>query len=159
MSRIRTVLGLTAVYLVLTGNFQLSNIIIGLLIATFVALLLRIESRPMSLRSVPTAVWAVIKYAVVLTVDLVISGLQVARLVLTPKMPIEQGNIAIPTLCSSETAQALSAHAITLTPGEMVVEMGSSGVMYTHSLDATHAEAAISEAQQMRDKMLIKIMP
>lgn len=159
MSRVRTILGLTAVYLVLTGNFQLSNIVIGLLIATFIAWVLRIESRPMSLRSMPTAVWAVIKYAVVLTIDLVISGLQVARLVLTPKMPIEQGNIAIPTRCTSETAQALSAHAITLTPGEMVVEMGEKGVMFTHSLDATHAEGAISEAQHKRDQILIKIMP
>lgn len=159
MSRIPGILGLTAVYLALTGSFQLSNIIAGIIVSAFVVWLLGIKNKPLSWRAFLPAVGALIQYIVILTVDLVVSGVQVARIVLTPKLPIAQGNIAIPTQCSSELAQALSAHAITLTPGEMVVEMGDFGMMFTHALDASHADKYISAAQEKRDEMLIKIMP
>lgn len=159
MTRIRGIVGLTAVYLALTGNLQLSNIITGLIISALIVWLLGIESKPLSWRAFFPALWALVKYVTVLMVDLVSSGIQVARIVLSPRLPIAPGNIAIPTRCSTELSQALSAHAITLTPGEMVVEMGKQGVMYTHALDATHADEYVVEAQEKREQMLIKIIP
>jgi len=165
---LRALLLLTAVYLALTANLQLSNIIAGLLISLLVLLLLRpatnaVELWPGRFAKRPysgfAAVWALLRYVAVLAYDLLVSGIQVARIVLDPALPIQQGNIAIPTNCESETAQALSAHAITLTPGELVVEMSDEGVMYTHVLDATQAEEDMAEAQQMREQMLNKIMP
>ena len=159
MSRIRGLIGLTVVYLALTGNFQISNIIVGLLVGLVVIWLLKPESRPLDLRSLPTAVWASLRYGIILIVDLIVSGVQVARIVLNPSLPIEQGNVAIPTRCDSELAKALSAHAITITPGEMVVEMAETGVMYTHILDVSHAKEDIAAAQQMRDELLNKIVP
>lgn len=159
MSRIRGIIGLTAVYLALTGNPQLSNVIMGLIVGTAVILLLKPEKRPVRLGRLSPALWAGTRYIFILFYDLVVSGIQVARIVLDPALPIKQGNIRIPTRCQSDLAQALSAHAITLTPGEMVVEMTDKGVMYTHTLDATHAEENIAEAQQMRDELLNKIVP
>ncbi|MEJ2752195.1 MAG: Na+/H+ antiporter subunit E, partial [Chloroflexota bacterium] len=69
----------------------------------------------------------------------------------------EQGNVAIPTSCETPVAQALSAHAITVTPGEMVVEMTPEGTMYTHVLDTSDAVENTKRAQEMREKMLEKI--
>jgi len=159
---------LTAVYLALTANLHLSNIVAGLLLSLLILLLLRsamqtvawsgrFAKRPYS--GFVSSTWALLRYIAVLTYDLMVSGIEVARIVLDPALPIQQGNIAIPTNCESETAQALSAHAITLTPGELVVEMSDEGIMYTHVLDATHAEEDMAEAQQMREQMLEKIMP
>jgi hypothetical protein len=51
----------------------------------------------------------------------------------------------------------LCAHAITLTPGEMVVEMDEKGVMYTNFLDDTHAEQYVIDAQKMHRDVLQKI--
>ncbi len=158
MYNLRAVLLLTAVYLALTANLQLSNIIAGLLISALILLLLRPAARAVDWHFLPSTAWAILRYVAVLTYDLIVSGIQVARIVLSPALPIQQGIIAIPTKCESETAQALSAHAITLTPGELVVEMSDEGIMYTHLLDAGHAEDDIAEAQQMREKMLQKIM-
>ena len=56
-------------------------------------------------------------------------------------------------------ATALSAHAITLAPGEMVVEIGEGGVMYTHTLDASQAADYVAEAQDLRRELLRKIFP
>jgi len=159
MYNIRAVLLLTAVYLALTANLQLNNIILGLLLSLLILLLLRPATRAVNWRIWPSTSWAMLRYLLVLAYDLIVSGIQVARIVLNPTLPIQQGIIAIPTNCESETAQALSAHAITLTPGEMVVEMSDEGVMYTHVLDATHAQDNMAEAQQMREQMLQKIMP
>jgi hypothetical protein len=38
-----------------------------------------------------------------------------------------------------------------------VVEIDDEHVMYTHCLDATHAETYINEAQEMRRELLSKI--
>jgi multicomponent Na+:H+ antiporter subunit E len=159
MYNLRTVILLTAVYLALTANLQLSNIIAGLLLSALILLLLRPATYDVNWRFLPATTWALLRYVAVLTYDLIVSGIQVARIVLDPALPIKQGNVAIPMSCESETAQALSAHAITLTPGEMVVEMDDKGTMYTHVLDASHTDETTANAQQMREKMLNKIMP
>jgi multicomponent Na+:H+ antiporter subunit E len=52
---------------------------------------------------------------------------------------------------------ALSAHAITLAPGEMVVEIDERGVMYTSCLDKTNSEKYTEDAQRMRKNLLQKI--
>jgi multicomponent Na+:H+ antiporter subunit E len=79
--------------------------------------------------------------------------------VLNPRLPLRQGIIAIPSGCQSELGTALSAHAITLTPGEMVVEIDADGVMYTHALDVSAAETAVLDAQTQRRDLLAKIFP
>jgi len=158
MYNLRAALLLTVVYLTLTANLQLSNIIAGLLLSSLILLLLRPATQSVEWRLWPSATWAILRYLLVLAYDLIVSGIQVARIVLDPALPIQQGIIAIPTKCESETGQALSAHAITLTPGELVVEMSDEGVMYTHVLDATHAEDDMAEAQHMREDLLRKIM-
>ena len=138
MYNLRAALLLTAVYLALTANLQLSNILVGLLLSSLILTAASSCHARGELALIgPRPTWAIC-YVISFSwlYDLIVSGIQVARIVLDPKLPIQQGIIAIPTNCESETAQALSAHAITLTPGELVVEMGEEGVMYTHVLDA-----------------------
>jgi multicomponent Na+:H+ antiporter subunit E len=82
----------------------------------------------------------------------------VAKLVLDPKLPIRPGIIAIKSGMTSEIGTALSAHAITITPGEMVVEIGDDGTMYTHCLDAVSSGEGGDSAQQTRRDMLQQIL-
>lgn len=158
MTRIRTIALLTLVYLALTTNTEPLNILAGILLATGIAFLLRSEGGLADFRHLPAAAWALLRYIVILTYDLLVSGIQVARIVLDPKLPIQPGILAIPSQCESEDGQALSAHAITLTPGELVVEIDDQGVMYTHSLDATHKAEQVENAQRMRRELLNKIL-
>lgn len=148
---------LTLIYLVLTSNFALNNIVVGIVVAVIVLLLFRPQPVDLPWKRVPTAVLSSIKYIIKLIYDLLVSGIQVARIVLSPTMPINPGIVAIPTACESDLSRALSAHAITLTPGEMVVEIAEDGTMYTHMLDATDANEHVQEAQDLRETMLQKI--
>ncbi|GAB4495376.1 MAG: Na+/H+ antiporter subunit E [Anaerolineales bacterium] len=150
-------LSLWLLYLALTNNLQVSNLIVGALLAGFINWLLHPQLPRMNWRRLPAALWAVARYIGILFYDLILSGIQTTRILLSPKMPIHPGIIAIPSGCQSELATALSAHAMTLTPGELVVEIGEDGVMYVHCLDVSHAEAYIAEAQTMRARLLQKI--
>jgi multicomponent Na+:H+ antiporter subunit E len=153
------IVGLWLVYLALTANLELGNVVLGLLVATGLTLLLRPPRGAFDLRQVPAALLALGRYLFIVAFDAVRSGLVAARLVLDPALPVKPGIIAIPSGCDSELATALSAHAISLAPGELVVEIDEDGVMYTHALDATQAAEYVAEAQQLRRELLRKIFP
>ena len=121
MHYIRTILILLVIYLALTGNLQFSNIVLGVLVSTVAALLLRPQPGPTDLRRLPAATWALIRYIAILAVDVVKSGIGVARIVLDPELPIQPGIIAIDSGCNSELGTALSAHALSIAPGELVI--------------------------------------
>ena len=148
------IVGLWLVYLALTANFKLNNLVLGLLIAIGLTLLMRPPRGAFEIGRLPSALLALGRYLLVVLADVVKSGLAVARLVLDPDLPVKPGIIAIPSGCDSELATALSAHAITLAPGEVVIEIGEDGMMYTHTLDATRAVEYVQEAQQLRRELL-----
>jgi multicomponent Na+:H+ antiporter subunit E len=158
MYYLRPVVLLTLVYLALTANLELLNVIAGFIIASLVALLIRPQPRKVIWRNFPQAALAMVRYVLLLIYELVVSSIQVARIVLNPSLPIMPGIIAIRSKCRSEMATALNAHAITLTPGELVVEMSEVGTMYTHCLDATQSEEVVEKAQTMRVELLEKII-
>ncbi len=156
---VRAFVLLTLAYLALTSNLQISNIIFGILVSVVIVLILQPKKHQLEVQFAPGSSVAVLRYVLLLSYELIVSGFQVARIVLSPKLPIRPGIIAIPSYSDNEAAQALSAHAITLTPGELVTEMGDDGIMYTHCLDATESEKYIEQAQTQRIALLEKIFP
>ena len=151
------IVGLWAVYLALTANLEPSNLVLGLLIAAGLTLLIKPQRERVELRRLPEAILALSQYIFIVVYDAIKSGLVAARIILDPALPIEPGIVAIPSGCKSELATALSAHAITLAPGEMVIEISKEGVMYTHTLDATRAAEYVADAQRLRRELLGKI--
>ena len=156
---VRWVILLALVYLALTSNLELSNIVVALLLGTGVVALVRPTTRPTMPRNFVRSALALVRYVANLIHDLTVSGLEVARMVLSPSLPIRPGIIAIQAETETDRGLALSAHAVTLTPGEMVVEIGDDHVMYTHVLDATHAEEYIKEALALQRELLDEIFP
>lgn len=157
MEALITLLALTLTYVAVTGHFEAGNIGVGLILAGVATALLRPRQHRPQLTRMPAALWALAVYVAILVVDVIRSGMQVARIVLSPSLPIRPGIVAIPSECESELATALSAHAISITPGELVVEIDSQGVMYTHCLDARAAPRYVAEAQRMRRGLLRRI--
>lgn len=144
-------------YIGVTANVEPLNLIVGVFVAGLITAVIRPPKRDIPWARVPRALWASARYLAVLLVDLTKSGIQVARIVLSPSLPINQGVVAIPADTESEYATALSAHSITLTPGEMVIEIDREGVMYTHMLDVTNADEQVRAAQQRRRDLLQQI--
>jgi multicomponent Na+:H+ antiporter subunit E len=157
MSYLRSVVPLTIIYLIATMNIEISNIVVGVLISAAIALLVRPYTEPVNWQNFPTMLLAAIQYVMVLVWDVFLNGLKVAYIVLTPRMQISPGIIAVPSLCETKLGTALSAFAITAAPGEMVIEISDDGIMYTHCLIATDKEKYIAQAQQRRRDMLQRI--
>ena len=153
----RIALLLLLIYLALTANLEWRNIVVGALLAFGVSLLLRPSRRAFDARRLPGALLALAGYLGVLVVDLIQSGVQAARIVLSPSLPIQPGIVAIPALTDSEMATALSAHALSVTPGELVVEIGEDNTFFVHCLDVTHGEEYKVEAQRLRRDLLRRI--
>lgn len=159
ISYIRWVLLLTLVYLALTSNLELNNIAVAALLATGVVALVRPTPRPTTRRNFARSTVAFIRYIINLIRDLIVSGIQVARMVLSPSLPIQPGIIAIPAETETDLGLALVTHAVTLTPGELVVEVDDDHVLYTHALDARRAEAHVREALELQRELLDDIFP
>jgi len=158
MKKLQAVILLALFYLTITSNFEPLNVIAAVLIAFGVSLLLQIERSPFEWRGLPGTIIAFTRYILILAYDLIVSGFQVARIVLSKSLPIQQGISRLPTGVKDEIGAALSAHAITLTPGELVIEMDDEGSLYTHCLDATRSAEYIHDAQEMREELLDKII-
>ena len=146
---------MTATYVTLTSNLQPNNILFGVMIALLVALLVRPQVRSRSVSQSAHSVVAGLRYIGILIVDLVVSGIEMAQLVLSPTMPIKTGLVSIPT----DLGAALSAHAVSLTPGELVVEMDAEHNLYSHALDTVKAAEHVVDSQETRRNLLDQIFP
>jgi len=161
MVRLQIALPLFLVYLALShrpGDNLLPNLVLGALIALGVSALLPGRSRPFNWRRFFPFLFGILRYASLVIVDMFKSAYNVALIVLDPKLPIRPGIVAIDSGCQSELATALSAHAITLTPGEMVVAIDEKGILYTHTLDINRSEEYAEDAQSLRRNLLSKIV-
>ncbi|MFN3704650.1 MAG: Na+/H+ antiporter subunit E [Thermoflexales bacterium] len=154
---VRLVLLCALVYLALTANVELSNIGVGVIIGISIAVMLRPKPEPLSLSRLPFVLINLARYVVWLSVDIIRNGIRVARIVLDPKLPIRPGIIAVPSSMKTELGVALNAHAITVTPGEQVVEIGEDGTLYVHCLDVDSSLAGMEHAQRLRKEMLSRI--
>ncbi len=151
-------LPLFIVYLALTGNLAPANLVMGLLVSLGVSSLLpKAGLPPFSFNRLPGFVWALVRYLYIVASDVVKGGIATARIVLDPKLPLNSGIIAIPSGSRSELGTALSAHAITLSPGEMVVAIDDQGVMYTHCLNVSDSEKMVADAQALRKNLLSRM--
>ncbi len=156
-SSIQKAIILSIVYLLITGNFELINWVVAFLVGLGVSLLVPAQALYISWAGLPAALWAGLRYLGTLIVDMLSSGFQVARIILNPSLPINPGIVDIDAGCQSELSTALSAHAISLTPGELVIEMDDQGHLFTHCLDVTKSKEYGDAARQIRKELLIKI--
>ena len=148
---------LTFTYLALSENLQANNIVFGLFIAIGILVLLRPHRRPVIWKRLPTALLSSIVYIVVLLYNMFRSGIQMARIILDPKLPIKSGIVGIRAASKSELGRALSAHAISLPPGELFVEMAEDGTLYIHSLDVDLTVKQAKASQEYQGDILKKI--
>jgi multicomponent Na+:H+ antiporter subunit E len=158
MTRIATWLLLSALYLALTQNLAINNLVVAVLLGGLATLLVRPErGRSFSPAAAASAAWWSLRFLAFLIWDVIKCGVTVARIIIDPKLPIRQGIIVVKSGSPNETVTVLSAHGITITPGEQVVGFGEDGAMAVHCLDAVSSGAGADAAQANRRNMLERI--
>lgn len=143
------------IWMMLSDQWSLDAFLVGYVLGVAVLILIGIQRVRLQRRNLPMQVAALIVYAARLAVDVVLSGFDVARRVIDPRMPLNPGIVAVSTQEDSESLAALSAHAITITPGELVVEFDGNETLYVHCLDV-EASAPNLDADQTRRLSLLR---
>jgi multicomponent Na+:H+ antiporter subunit E len=149
---------LFSVYLALSGSLVFSNLLIGALVAGGIMSLLKMGQRPDSIQHLPRSILTMAEYLGLLLYDIMQNGVQVAKLVLLKDIPIQPGVVAVKCGKHSDIINGLSAHALTITPGEMVLAMDENDVMYVHVLNANNADERLLKILRRHRRMLRVIL-
>jgi multicomponent Na+:H+ antiporter subunit E len=147
------------VWCALTWNFGPENLVAGSIVAVLVGLMFgkRFLDEPLKIFN-PLRWIYMFLYAFVFLFEMAKANLQVAYLVLHPKMPIHPGIIRVKTGIQSELGRTFLANSITLTPGTFTIDI-KEDILYIHCIvvPATDLDAATEKIVHRFEKLLIKI--
>jgi multisubunit Na+/H+ antiporter MnhE subunit len=148
------------VWVFITNRPALDSFVLGFVLGYSVLLLVRPRRVNLRWRKLPLQGLALLIYTLILMRDIFLSGLDVTRRVLSRTMPLNLGIIAVDTQDSQHKAliAALSADVITLTPGELVVEIEDNHTMYVHCLDVEASRRRARQQQALRLVLFMQIM-
>jgi len=131
------VLWLTAVWVGLWGSITAANVLGGLAVAV---VLVRLFPVPSGGGHGVVRPGALLRFAVRFLADLVMSSVQVTRLVLRPRLVLRQGVVAVTVPGASEGLLTVLGNAISLTPGTLTLDVDRpSSTLYVHALDVGSA--------------------
>lgn len=150
----------SVIWMIVTASVTIGSFAVGFVLGFAVILTLKLENVPMNFRRLPDQLVAFVVYMVTLMRDIWNCSIDVAKRVLNPNMPMNPGIIAVRTQDPDESdfAAAFSAHGITITPGELVVDFDGSHTMYVHCLDVEASSQNADTGQAKRLKLLRRIM-
>jgi multicomponent Na+:H+ antiporter subunit E len=150
---------MAAIWMVVTSSINPGSFVVGFLVSFAILLMIKLEKIEINYRKLPNQVGALLVYTVTLFRDIWMSSVDVAKRVLNPNMPMNPGIITVYTQDedASDFTAAFSAHGITITPGELVVDFDGSHTMYVHCLDAEASSNNADAAQTKRLKLLRRI--
>lgn len=150
---------MAGLWMIVTSSLSPDSFLVGFVLALAILLLIRPENTLVDRRRLPDQLAAFAIYLVTLFRDIFISSVDVARRVLSPDMPLNPGIIAVHTQDKDESdlTAAFSAHGITITPGELVVDFDGSHTMYVHCLDIEASAQNAVSAQAKRLALLRRI--
>lgn len=146
---------IAVVWVLLHNTWDIGTFVIGYAIGlTMMYLIYRFLPQPFYLRRAV----ACIKLFVLFNVELIKSGIAVARQVLSPKLHIRPGIIAVPTELSSDLEITLLANCITLTPGTLVIEVSpENDMLYVHALDIDDEAQLIDSIKNSFEKAIMEV--
>jgi len=141
----------------LTGQFNLENLVAGFVIGF---LLLWILRQSFGQTDYFPKVRNAIAFSLNFMRELLLSNLSVARTVLfEPRDKIHPAFLAIPLEAKTDAEIALLANLITLTPGTLSLDVSTDrSVLYIHTLDVEDVDALRDEIKRNLERGLLEVM-
>ncbi len=144
-------LALMGFWLLLSGIYDPFHVALG---GVSVALVLLLNSRQTSevgpVQAGQSPRWGrIFLYLPWLLIKMVLSGLHVARVILTPRMPLDPGLIRFKSAQPNDVARVVLGNSITLTPGTLTVDIGKEEYL-VHALTRATAKGLLDTSMQTR---------
>lgn len=147
-----------------TNQPTIGNIVLGYIFSVVVLFAINMQGDSFNLKNIPLQIANLVIYIFLLAYEVLKAGVEVARITLSPTMPIQPGTARIHTQDDTENpvVSAISAHGITITPGELVIdfeETSDDGVwMIVHSLNIEKSKSKLDNDQTTRLKRIKGIL-
>ncbi|NPA68853.1 MAG: Na+/H+ antiporter subunit E [Chlorobi bacterium] len=154
-----TWLMLFVVWLGFTTSFVPSEIITGVFLSFTIAVFSYKSFTQAGLKSLsPQRLVLMVKYFFVFVRALVKANLDVAKIVINPKLPINPGIVEFESKLTSSFARMILANSITLTPGTLTVDI-IDNKFFIHWLyvTGTDQETVYKEIAKQFEDILVKI--
>lgn len=144
-------------WIIMSGRFQAKYLIIGAVCAAMITFLtrdlMRVDGAAAAVNFEPHSIIAgmgrFVWYFFWLLWSIVQSTLEVAYIVLQPKMPIQPGLLLLRTKLRNRTGHIILANSITLTPGTITVDFDD-GVYSVHALMPGAAQSLLDAKMQSK---------
>lgn len=129
-------------WMFITANFTASGFLIGFLLGILLILLMR---RFFSTRLYLSRVWSAISLTLLFLKELVLSSLQVFRIVIRPQLNLSPAVFEMETDLTNDWEVTLLAALITLTPGTLVIGISDDQTkLYIHAIEFENVEDSVS---------------
>lgn len=144
VGRLKTYIGTTVLlltfWILITWNLHPDSLAFGIAVCVFVVwfcrdMLIFEEERP---KIIPRNLFRLLVYSVNLLVEIIQANIQVAKIVLNPKMPISPTLVEFKTNVKSDFTKVVLANSITLTPGTLTIDL-EGDVFLIHCLTRDNA--------------------
>lgn len=129
-------------WIIAAETIDLQHVVVGALVAYLIELFNRDFLKDFHFfgkQSFVKKITVLTHVLVVLIKDMVIANIQVAKIVLSPKMPISPGIVTFKTNLRSPLARTLLANSITLTPGTLTIDVDED-IFVVHYLTEANAD-------------------
>lgn len=148
------------VWMGITNTVSVESFFVGYALSLGMLILTRPRRAVIRWKRLPVQLLTAAVYIALLFRDILLSGIDVARRVLSRDMQLKLGIVAVSTQDpeKSKLIAALSADVITLTPGQLVVELEDDHWMYVHCLDVEESAAGAEAAQKRRLELFKRIL-
>ena len=139
-------IGLFGLWVLLSGKLDAFHLSIGFLGAALIAW---VNTEPQHLDEPPLPLVRLVLYLPWLFWEIVKSSLNVTKIILDPKLPINPRLIKYPTNLGNNPAVVLLGNSITLTPGTVTIEVTSKELV-VHALDDESSSELESRAMERK---------
>ena len=136
---------LLGLWLLFSGHYDVFHISAGIFSVGLIMLLnrdlFRVRLYPGDVHR-EIKISAVFGYVVWLLKEIVVAAVGVARIVLTPKMPLDPSLLEFHAEMPNAGSQAILANSITLTPGTITIDI-SHGVFLVHAINDSSSDGLV----------------
>ncbi|MCK7595096.1 Na+/H+ antiporter subunit E [Pseudomarimonas salicorniae] len=157
LNSIRLSVVMVAVWLLLVGELSVAHALLAILLALLVPMFTdRLRER----RGMPGKPMVMARLALVVLRDIVVSNIQVARLILGPQSRIRPGFVWIPLELGNTYGITALASIITMTPGTLSCDLTPDRrYLLVHCLNLEDAEGTVAQIKQSYERPLLEIFP
>lgn len=143
------------IWIAVSGNATVHNLIFGFIVSLIIVGLLREQINGTTYL---TRMARMLSLLVLFMVELAKSAWKVTVLVLSPRLHVQPGIFAFPLTVTSDVEITLLANLITLTPGTLSVDVSQDRkTLYVHALDCSDPDAARRDIAQGFERKILEV--